>query len=86
MTYDTLRNYHSSILKEVQHKWSSIINDDIPIHIIEKAFKMLSKMLEGSYAKYIQFKLSHNRILTNRRLHAMNLRDDDLCSFCDTYP
>ena len=62
------------------------MNIDIPIHIIIKGFKVLSKMLEGSYVKYIQFKLLHNRIVTNHKLHAMNLRDDDMCSFCDASP
>ena len=47
---------------------------------------MLSNMLEGSYAKYIQFELLHNRIVTNHRLRAMNLRNDDLCYFCDASP
>ena len=43
-------------------------------------------MLEGSYVKHIQFKVLHNRIVTNHRLRAMNLRDDDSCSFCDVSP
>ena len=54
--------------------------------IFEKSFNMLSKMLEGSYVKYIQFKSLHNRIVTNPKLHAMNLRDDDMCYFCEASP
>ena len=50
-----------------QNKWSAIMNDDIPIHITEKAFTKMSKMLEGSYVRYIQFRLFHNRTVTNHK-------------------
>ena len=36
---------------KVQNKWSAIMNDDIPIHITEKVFTKLSKMLEGYYVR-----------------------------------
>ena len=36
--------------------------------------------------KYIQFKLLYNRIVTNHRLHTMNLSDDNMDSFCDASP
>ena len=50
------------------------MNDYKPIHIIEKAFTMLSEILEGSYVKYIRVKLLLNRIVANHTLRAMNLR------------
>ena len=50
---------------------------------MEKAFQYLHKLSEGSFDQYIQFKMLHRRIVTNKKLLDMNIRDNSKCPYCD---
>ena len=40
-------------------------------------------MSDGYFYKYIQFKMLHRRIITNKKLLDMNIRNDSKCPLCD---
>ena len=81
-TYNLLMNTNQNIVIETQHKWETTLNEEIPYFIVERSFKQIQKMKEGSFTKYIQFKLLHNRIVTNKKLQAMGLSDTSNCPYC----
>ena len=37
---------------------------------------------EGSFTKYIQFKLPHRRIVTNKKLCDMGIKENSFCTYC----
>ena len=39
-------------------------------------------MKEGSFTKYLQFKLLHKRIVTNKKLQVMGLSNTSNCPYC----
>ena len=39
-------------------------------------------MKEGSFTKYLQFKMLHKRIVTNKRLYEMGLSETKICPYC----
>ena len=83
-TYNLLMKTNKKIVIETQHKWETILNEEIPYYIIERSFKQIQKMKEGSFTKYLQFKLLHNRVVTNQKLQAMGLSDNSNCPYCES--
>ena len=81
-TYNMMMNINQNLVIETQHKWELTLNEEIPYHIVERSFKQIQKMKEGSFTKYLQFKLLHNRIVTNKRLYAMGLSETSNCPYC----
>ena len=77
-----MMNTNPGIVIETQHKWELTLNEEIPHYIVERSFKQIQKMKEGSFTKYLQFKLLHDRIVTNRKLHAMGLSYTSNCPYC----
>ena len=82
-TYNLLMNTNQNIVIETQHKWEATLNEEIPYSIVERSFKQIQKMKEGSFTKYIQFKLLHNRVVTNKKLYAMGLSETSTCPYCE---
>ena len=80
--YNKLMDFDTGILIEVKNKWENTLNEEIPYKTIENAFKEISKIKTGSYQKYFQFKLLHNRIITNETLFIMNLSETKMCKTC----
>ena len=61
-TYNLLMNFNNNIVKETQNKWEGSLNEEIPYHIVEKPFTQIQSKKEGSFTKYLQFKMLHRRI------------------------
>ena len=40
-------------------------------------------MKEGPFTKYLQFKVLHNRIFTNKKLYDIGLIDNSACPYCN---
>ena len=45
-----------------------------------------SNLIDDSYAKYIQFRTLHQRFFTNDRLYKIGIKNNDVCSMCQTEP
>ena len=82
-TYNMMMCKNQNLIIETQTKWEISLNEDIPYHIVERSFKHIQKMKEGSFTKYLQFKLLHNRIVTNKKLFAMGLSENSNCPYCN---
>ena len=50
-SYNKLMSYNTNIVSTVKEKWEETLNEEIPLNIIEKAFKNLSTMEENAYQK-----------------------------------
>ena len=82
-TYNCLMNCNYNIITEVRNNWEQVLEEEIPHYIIEKSFKNLQKMKEGSFTKYLQFKMLHRRIVTNKKLLEMGIADSSKCPYCE---
>ena len=82
-TDNMMMSINQNLIIETQTKWELSLNEDIPYHIVERSFKHIQKMKEGSFTKYLQFKLLHNRIVTNKKLFAMGLSESSNCPYCN---
>ena len=83
MTYNCLMNYNYNIITEARNKWEEVLDDDIPHYTIEKSFKNLQKIKEGSFTKYLHFKMLHRRIVTNKKLLDMGISESSKCPYCE---
>ena len=70
-------------MEQAKTKWENILNEEINDTRMETAFLHLHKISEGSFDKYIQFKMLHRRIITNKKLLDMNIRNDSKCPYCE---
>ena len=82
--YNKLMNSNTGILMDVKTKWEMALNEEIPYDTVQHASKKISKIESGAYQKYFQFKLLHNRIITNEKLHNMGISDTKMCKTCLT--
>ena len=82
--YNKLMNYNVNLLKDIKEKWENTLKNDLVYDIIEKAFKDITHMKTGPYQKYFQYKLLHNRTITNEKLYKMNISDTNMCKNCHT--
>ena len=85
-SYNKLMDYNQNILIQVKNKWEETLNEEIKIDTVEKSFNQIPKFEEGAYFKYFQFKLLHNRTVTNVKLHKMKLADNTTCKICQSEP
>ena len=83
MTYNCLMNYNVNIITEVRHKWEDVLEEEIPHYIVETSFKNLQKMKEGSFTKYLHFKMLYRRIVTNKKLLEMVISESSHCPYCE---
>ena len=83
-TYNLMMNFNQNIVLEVQQKWERILNEEIPYCIIEKSFIQIQKMKEGSFTQYLQYKMLHKRIVTNKKLYEMGMAITSNCPYCGT--
>ena len=82
-TYNLLMNSNHNIVRETQQKWEEILMEDIPYNMARKAFSNLHRMKEGPFTKYLQFKLLHNRVFTNKKLYDIGISENSSCPYCD---
>ena len=81
-TYNMMMNFNQNIIIEIQGIWEEILNEEIPYYIIENSFMQLHQMKEGSFTKYLQFRILHKRIVTNKKLYKMGLSENSNCPYC----
>ena len=81
--YKILTDSNQDIIGQTKTKWENILNEGINDRRMESAFLHLHSMSEGSFDKYIQFKMLHRRIITNKKLFDMNIRNDSKCPYCE---
>ena len=81
--YRILTDPKHDIVEQTKAKWENVLNEEINNTRMETAFQHLHKMSEGSFDKYIQFKMLHRRIITNKKLLDMNIRNESKCPYCD---
>ena len=81
-TYKALSTGDNFLLENIRVKWSGVLNEEILLYRIEKAFQCLRIIPVNSYTRYILFKLLHSRIVTNKKLVEMNIADDASCVYC----
>ena len=82
-SYNLLMNSNQNIVRETQQKWEEILMEDIPYNMARKAFSNLHRMKEGPFTKYLQFKLLHNRVFTNKELYDIGITENSSCPYCD---
>ena len=82
-TYNLSMNFNHNIILDTQQKWEEICMEDIPYNMVRKAFIYLHSMKEGSFTKYLQFKILHNRIFTNKKLYDIGITDTSSCPYCN---
>ena len=63
--YNLLMNCNNNVVRDIQNKWEGSLNEEIPYHMVEKLFTQIQNMKEGSFMKYLQFRILHRRIVTN---------------------
>ena len=80
--YNELCAHDDNVIQEVRNKWSNVLNIDIPLSTVGKAFRNIRIGPVSLYTKYIQFKLLHSRIVTNKKLYGMGLILSNLCPYC----
>ena len=85
MFYNILKTNNYNILLNVQRKWEEALEEEIRIDIIEHAFKNINKMKEDSFTKYLQFRMLHRRIVTNKALCEMGIKEDNACPHCQDH-
>ena len=79
--YNVMMNFNQNSIIEIQEKWEEILNEEIPYRVIEKSFIQLHQMKEGSFTKYVQFKMLHRRIVTNKKLYKMGMSENSNCPY-----
>ena len=80
--YRILMDFNHNIGAEIQKNWEDILYEDLTIQRIERSFRNLHNMEEGSYIKYIQFKMLHRRIVTYKRLCDMGIKEKSSSHYC----
>ena len=71
------------IISGIQRKWEERLGEDMPYQTVKNSFRDIRKMKEGPYMKYVQFKMLHGRIITNKKLLDMGISDSSKCPYCD---
>ena len=82
-TYNILMEFNYNIITEVQNKWETVLNEYIPDKKIEEAFRSIHNMEEGYFHKYVQYKMIHRRIVTNKTLYKMKIKECQFCPHCE---
>ena len=79
--YNLLMEFSHNIIIEFKNRWEETLNEEIPYHRIEQSFSNIQTMKEGPFAKYIQYKLLHRRIVTNKKLFNMGFEEKKTCPY-----
>ena len=82
-TYKHLCSHKNNIITEIQIKWCKELNKEIPTYTIGMALHDIRKSPVSAYTKYIQFKMLHSCIVTNKELFEMGLATDSSCPYCN---
>ena len=60
-------DFNYNIIADIQNKWENTLDKEISLYTMEKALRHIQEMKEGPFTKYLQFKMLHKRIVTNKK-------------------
>ena len=82
-TYKILMDFNHDVIIESKNKWENVLMEEISYKKMEKSFATLHKMKEGPFVRYFQFKLLHKRVVTNKALQYMGIKNNSACPYCE---
>ena len=74
--------YGNKSLKEVSHKWEIDLVLNMEPEEVQQSIKLLKKTTKNMYLWNIQYKIWYERVATNSKLYQMNIKDTELCEYC----
>ena len=80
--YKILNSNEGNICLDLSNKWKHKTEIQIEVDELINAFIVNHRTNVNMYMRYIQYRILHYRISTNRELVKMNTTHDDKCSFC----
>ena len=84
-SYNLLLSTNFNIILNLQEKWENILTEEISTETIMNSFKSIHRMREDSFTRYLQFRILHKRVFTNKNLFDMGIKDNNLCPHCEEY-
>ena len=72
----------TNITNEPKNKWEHILNEEVPLEDIQKAFLITQRSPNCIYSRYVQFKILHNRLNTRQLLCKINILSTHECLYC----
>ena len=84
-SYNLLLSTNFNIILSVQEKWENILGKEIKIETIMNSFKNIHRIREDSFTRYLQFRILHKRVFTNKNLFDMGIKDNNLSPHCKEY-
>ena len=79
---DRMCKPNNELLTSVHNKWTMRLNVDIAFAIVQNSFVTCRRTTPYIFSILIDFKVVHNRVMTNTILHNMKLVDDPNCFYC----
>ena len=62
--YKSIKKANRGMLFQIKAKWEEILNGTVTFDHMKTCFRLCNKTSEGTYLRYIQFKILHNRLVT----------------------
>ena len=81
--YKYIHGSSSDILYNICQKWETKASLKFNASDISKSFVRTHVLFDDVYLKYIQFRTLHYRFYTNDMLKKFNIKDTDICDFCN---
>ena len=77
--YNIIQKKTDNITSELKNEWEHILNEEVSLEDIQKAFLITQTSPNCVYNAYVQFKILHNRLNTRQLLCKMNLLSTNEC-------
>ncbi len=65
------------------NKWEENLNNYFPMTTWQGVFQDIYVTTKSAKLRYFQFQILHRTLVTNRKLKLWNIKETDLCSFCE---
>ncbi len=65
------------------NKWEEELNNYFPIAQWQNLFQNIYITAKSAKLRYFQFQILHRTLVTNRKLKLWNIKNSELCSFCE---
>ena len=80
--YRKTGQYGNKLLREVSHKWEIDLVLNMEPEEVQQSIKLFKKTTRNMYLWNIQYKIWYERVATNSKLYQMNIKDTELCEYC----
>ena len=80
--YKSIKKANRNILFQIKAKWEEYLNDTVNFDHMKTCFRLCYKTTECAYLRYIQFKILHNRLVTQTLLKKMGKSESESCLYC----